>query len=1617
VHRLTRTGGLLAALAVLCATAPARADGPGDVQLMAHASVETRFVPDPKDATRDLVTGRQREDMETEAQAYYTDLLLRDPARFELLRRRTVGERSADELAALARHELASGRPVAAELAWQQVAYEHPDSPLAGPSLVQLASSRQRDGDLVGAAEHLSRLPELDLRTAAEAEPLMQRLLAEIEADLAREGRAPDGRAPVRLHPTIERLELDRARELSEWTSGWSLADEVARTLRLETSGDVLRVLKNVGADAARLNALVVLIPREERVGAIRVEEMLRDGSDPKAVDARVRERTEGRKLDKLEDLARLQQLQLLLLARALEDLLLDGPARRLGEETLVARRELCVRLETAPHDAAVSGLVVVADANGDGKLSPLLDDEGLWRPRRFAVEGDMRNARVKPLDDDNKRAIADLFERTGMSEKGLLQALVRACREGDAVSPERVATLLTRVQQRGAPVYAAAYPKDRNPEPAEIQRDYIARLNVLRGPGEGLDDVLRREVLDTTGARPGGSMAALTEDPRAARLVAELASLGTRWNGAWLYEDDPPREDGAPGRTADQKLQRATEIHRELDDVAAAHALDGYGTALVADLESLGLRFRPGDLSLIQQRIQHEDLGTLALSFDELGNFTHLDEAVAFTEPGTRLGEMGPGHLAYGFGLDVLSGAPGANAGWRDSKKVGRGTVLRYHVGATGLPLGPTDTMGASARFRTRRVWQPEIGADASVLRGLSGRGFFNLIRDVNVKHRERLARLFWEHEEAKKQGRDAFVASVTAPEAEARPAALFTRSLGYTDEDLRRDTGAYLVMNDSYELEKARQKSMLNRDARKVRFAGFGFTAAFLGGQTYLLAGPKFAVKDFRLFSRFVDGAERRVQSEEAETRRVAVSLGRPQGRTRRETLTVDLDPTTTERGAAAVVAQGGTHVVTPAPGGFGEPREAAGTRLASAGRLPPGTRPEPDIDPVITLEESFAPGAPSEDEALASLSRALQRRGVPLDVRSTGQRNAYELVPVRTTPWSSQSYEIYAAQDDGLGLSVTETGRPLLVAPAGAAGVVLDWMEEVRAVTRSGESDETHRVVFSRAPGRPAAAVIESSAAYLRCEVVGGRTIGTARILTRYRDDDGAPVTQGNVILPQDADAPVRLASLRMTAAGARPTPAPDLPRVTLHRPGAPGALGSISEIAALDVRFIEGLEATTAEDLARFKERGIAHAHFVATGAAEGRMHPDDVAYIQSMSLAIHGRPLSGDALDHAHYVLTHRGLYRADGGPVATQVRHLEERAVTPFGPGREMEGAFSARTGRLMRLAGVDERAALDEIQDGVRLMAAEARRTGSLPRETLDPGCRIVTASWGRTAKGVQWTTATVPTEAHLLAPLALDSNAGRYVTALALGPDLEALDAALRRQLADQGDVQRHPYDLERDLVPAIARALASPASDRTLVADVAGLDLTFTLASEPRAGALARCKNATLFPPAYGAKLKDDHGVAVAAMPAAFIGVAEADTRFVGENWVGWRRVNLLAGGPWGGDDKGSPEEPEPEPLVPPRDLRVPPVIGRPPRLGPPDRPTLEAQEPPAPPGRDGAEPPDSGRVGRGDPPDRPGPGPDTPPGDTEPRDGTQPVPPDRGDRPTPPAPPDRPRRPVD
>ena len=249
---------------------------PREVLRLAHGSVDARFIPDPEDPKRDAVTGRERRALEIDAVEYYERLLREDPDRFDRIRRRLLGEETAESLTTHARRELVSGRPVSAEMSWRRVVDEHPQSPHAGPSLLYLGGSLLEAGERTQAAAELARLPDLDLESAMSAAPLMSRLLAEVEHDLEREGPV-SGKDRLKLHDSVEDPGLDRARELSEWTSGWALVDEIARTLRLETSGDVLRKVKNVGADDLRLNKIVRLIPLDERVEAIRVEEMLRE--------------------------------------------------------------------------------------------------------------------------------------------------------------------------------------------------------------------------------------------------------------------------------------------------------------------------------------------------------------------------------------------------------------------------------------------------------------------------------------------------------------------------------------------------------------------------------------------------------------------------------------------------------------------------------------------------------------------------------------------------------------------------------------------------------------------------------------------------------------------------------------------------------------------------------------------------------------------------------------------------------------------------------------------------------------------------------------------------------------------------------------------------------------------------------------------------------------------------------------------------------------------------------------------------------------------------------------------------------------------------------------------
>jgi len=1621
----------LLAAALAGAALGVRAEGEvasADVDRLARTSVDARFVPDPADDRRDMVTGQRRDQLEQSARDYYGELLLRDPAQFDRARRRLLGSASAEDLQALALSELEEGRPASAELAWERLVSEHPEAPEAAPALMKLASSRLAAGERTSAATELARLPELDVEMSYQAAPLMARLLDDIEQDLARRETPPSGKDRVVLHQSLQSRDLERVRELSEWTAGYALLDEVARPLRIETSGDVMRVVKKAGQDDVRLDTLVGLIPLEERVASVRTEERLRDPGDVAAADARATERGKGKALERFENLSRLQQLQVLLLARTLEDLEIEPDALRLGDATLVARRDLSARIEdlaasaagrppkkgatpASDEDLAVGRLARLSDWNDDGKLTPLFDDEGMWKSNRFAVEGDMRNAIFKPLDDDNKRRIADLFEQTGMTEQALFASLVRATTKDDRVtgprvSPELADRLLATLEERGRPVYEAA-PHSLKQRPGDIEREYLARLSVLRLPGEALDDVLRRELLEPASSVGSG---ALASDGRAGRLVAELASLGRRYEGAWLFEDDPPTQPDA--RTATQKLGRAEEIRGELDDISAGMALDEITRVLVADLESQGMRFSQRDVADVRQTIQHEDLGTLALVFDELGDFSHVDKAIAMSQPGTALGSRGPGHFAYGFGLDILEGTPGAGAGWRNEKNLKDGdTTLSYHVGGGAGPEGVADASGVSARFRRKRVWQPEVGADASIIRGLAGRGFFNLIRDVNRKHEKKLAQIFEDHEAARKEGRTAFVSSVTAEKAPARPAVLFANSVGHSNEAMDRDDASFRVLSDSYEFEKARQKSMLNRKAHVVRFAGVGFSAAFFSGQVYLLAGPKIAVKDFRLFSRLVDSPSLRVQSEEAELRRSAVATWPRGGTLRRQQTEVALDrapdsggmerfaPRLLDERTEIVQLPAGHErpVAAPRPTGPG-----GGTPPAEAVALVASTKPVRVGGKGDATTTTAAP--PVSDPTVERLSRALRSRGVPLRIEGTAGPHDFVFVPAGLAPWCAQSIDIFVFEQQGLGLRLAENGSPVLVAPTGLDGVIVDAMQERRSVTRPGEADEAWRVSFSLSPGAAAASVIEASARRVRCEIVDGKLIGGAVISTKHRLPDGAPRQQSNLLAPSDPDVEMRIASLRGAAEARVPAALPTPPAVAL-RPASPPSDGTISDPADLSEAFVASLRGARAQDLATFKTRNINHAALRASsGERVGTLDPENVEYIQALSLEAHGRLLSGAALEHAHFLLTHEALYYGDGGTVAKQVALIEQRAVLPMRPGHAMSEAADPATRRLIEKAGIDEPAALTALSQRMGESAQVARESGKLERTTLPAGTRIVTSSWSGPVHGVQWTTATSGVEAHVIEPLSLSSNEGRYVMAMGLGPDLPALRDAVSAELGT--DVS------EPELEDAVARALASPSDERTLAVAVAGTTVELALAEAPRAGALARCKNAALFPPAYGAKVARHHEQALVATPVMYMGGAEAAARFVGQAWAGWRILSLLAGGPTLGEDHDDHERetpPEPEPPGEGREGGGPGL-----RSSGRDRPGDRPQSPPpeVEPPRE-SEPP-GGRGGtRGTPGDRP---PPPPVEELPPRVGQPP--PDRiVDRPVPPDPSDRPRRPVD
>ena len=101
------------------------------------------------------------------------------------------------------------------------------------------------------------------------------------------------------------------------------------------------------------------------------------------------------------------------------------------------------------------------------------------------------------------------------------------------------------------------------------------------------------------------------------------------------------------------------------------SRALASMSDALVEDLESQGLRFSPEDVQLLKQRIQHEDLGTLALFFDEWGNFSDIKDVFAYSEPGSKLGDFGPGGQRVVVGREQYERFPHDLAG--------RARITRY--------------------------------------------------------------------------------------------------------------------------------------------------------------------------------------------------------------------------------------------------------------------------------------------------------------------------------------------------------------------------------------------------------------------------------------------------------------------------------------------------------------------------------------------------------------------------------------------------------------------------------------------------------------------------------------------------------------------------------------------------------------------------------------------------------------------------------------------------------------------------------------------------------------------------------------------------------------------------
>jgi len=1484
--------------------------------LLARESVSRRFIPSSADPRTDSVTGLQQEELVEEALAYFRRMRREEPERFARLLRMRSGEEGALSLYRRAGEEASRGDPLGAIYHWEQVAGLYPESKVADNALLHLASQQAVRGNYLAAVDAYGGVADLDLETSYDAELLLEGLFQRLEEQvlLARR-RVPGGR--FRLQDSLEDLNLDTTRAWTEWIDGYDRVNELAYKVGLETSGDVLRKVKNLGADNLTVDKLARLIPLDERKRAIASEEKaLNPGATSEEMDVILRKRYK-RGLKHTPNLALAQQLYIYLIADALQQMSLTRDGRHTARETVGRRTRLSQRVEGSDADRrgkpqavarrerkahrglvrspgragrwswepedeeqrrALAVLFRLADTDADHRFSILRDDEGFWHPKRKAVEGDLVNAVHKNLDDDNRRPVEELYRAAGFSEQGFLAALVETCStETGTIDPAAVEALVTGLLARTG---AREEFRWEGWEPADSDlvgvREYIYRLNALRRPGEDLSVLLRSEFLEPEPAERTPLVQLARLDRRAGEIRAEMDGLGERHGNLVLF-----RADGEG--LARDRFERALALDQELADIEVEMVQASLEEALIQDLEARGYHFTRRDRARVTQALRGEDLGSVAFLFDG----ANLDRIVGFKDFRKRFGANDQHSWVTGIGLDFMGLDPVAFTGYQGERPLRR-VNLEYHIGMLGGAPGATDLEGVSVEWPTAKQNKIKVGLNASFLQGFGLWGRLHWTRDLTGRLRRQVEAVYAHLEEARGD-RDLFVEMIFDPARdETAPIRNFLYSLGYTREAALTGDLAYQAVVDAYEFERHLRMATLNREAKRVRFGGLAFEAFLLGGELFLLLGPKIAVKDYRFLSTLVDDSNLEVESWEAYQRRAEVRA--------------PLEP----RGGRSVIHMASAELTVD---GEGRPAVRLSDGVSREDWLAPGT---PPTGMLASMKPSLSPPLPRpEVHQRDRINAMLDHGGSPLRLEEVpGESFHHALRLEGTSPHLSQTIRVYVEDDPKLGLYTARDGAPVLVAPKDLDDVNLEWFDLGRAVVHPGQAEQPYRLVVSRGRQATTYETVRGSGLFCRVDIVGGRMAGAALVGTGYRDDTGALILQENLFPDPDDPGLAGLESRLLAGeedkrrAEARLLGDP-LPSSGLALAGGGPAAGR------LDPAFLESLRRTNRRDVQRFKRRNLSH--YADPDPASPALDPLNVAYIQDRAREELGGPLEGDALLQAYFALSHQGLTRVDHLQPAIQVRALERRAGTSFRPGRGPFGPerIPPRTMEMLRKAGVDVEAALKEIRGGMEGMVREARASGSLTPGSLPAGTTILTDSELAGQRGVVAYRSTEEVGCHLIAGWGLDSNTGRFIALMGMAPFLPEI----HREMLDRTGLRTDDPALHYETVflPALFEALEDPVSDTWLrLPFPGGVRVNLAFDGPQHAGALHACKNGTLFPSSFRAEVEQVRERYVAAQPVSYVGFAESGLRLRGENWAGYRNLSLLGGAGITDDDGGGTKE---------------------------------------------------------------------------------------------------------